>query len=71
MFDYRKFKKDMNIRDHKVTKNGNIITIVPENGTRGFLNAYELVTGYENYLNFKDMSHYNTHIYSARFNIPK
>lgn len=73
MFDYKEFKKEMIKRGHEVSKNGNYITIKPDNNykeyAKGFLSATEVVEGFENCLKFIRMGHFNTWIYSAVFKI--
>ncbi len=73
MFNYKLFKKEMSKRGHKVYKKGNYITIEPNNNykeyAKGFLSAWEVVDGFEDYLKFIFMDHFNTWIYSVRFKI--
>ena len=73
MLDYKKFKKEMENRGHKVHKHGRYITIEPNNNingyTKGFMYAEEIIEGYTEYLKFSSMEHFNTWIYSANFKI--
>ena len=73
MLDYKKFKKEMENRGHKLHKHGRYITIEPNNNingyTKGFMYAEEIIEGYTEYLKFSSMKHFNTWIYSANFKI--
>lgn len=73
MFDYKEFKKEMSKRGHEVHKNGDYITIIPNNNykgySKGFLFATDIIEGFEHGLKFITMDHYNTWIYSAKFKI--
>lgn len=73
MFNYKKFKWDMESRGHEVHKNGSYITIVPDNNYNdygcGFQRATDIVEGYEDDLKLVSMDHYNTTIYSAKFKV--
>lgn len=71
MLDYKKFKKEMETRGHEVHKNGNYITIIPNNNylgyQKGFLFGTEVISGFEEFFNLVWMDHFNTWIYSIRF----
>lgn len=73
MFDYKEFKKEMSKRGHEVHKNGNYLTIIPDNNyegySKGFLYASDVIKGFEHELILIYMHHFNTWIYSARFKI--
>ena len=73
MFDYKKFKKEMEKRGHEVHKNGSYIKIVPNNNYNGygcgFQRATDIVEGYTDDLRLVSMDHYNSIIYSAKFKI--
>lgn len=73
MFDYNKFKEDMQSRGHEVKKKGDYITVEPNNNylgyAKGFLYGTDVVQGWENFLKLIGMDHFNTWIYSIRFKL--
>lgn len=73
MLNYKEFKKEMKRRGHNVYKNGNYITVIPDNNyygySQGFSNAYEIISGFSELLKFVSMDHFNSWIYLARFKI--
>lgn len=73
MFNYKIFKKEMLKRGHKVNKNGNYITIIPNNNYngygQGFLFGTEVVEGFEENLKLIMMDHFNSFIYKIKFKI--
>jgi len=73
LFDYKEFKNEMNNRGHEVHKNGDYITINPNNNyeeySKGFERGTDVIKGFEEYLKLVWMDHYNTWIYSIRFKI--
>ena len=54
MFDYKKFKEDMKNRGHEISKNGNYITIKPNNNylgyAKGFFYGTDIIEGWEDFL---------------------
>lgn len=73
VFDYKTFKQEMCERGHEVHKNGNYITIKPNNNykgyDKGFLFAEDVIEGFSDFLDFVNMEHYNTCIYKCVFKI--
>ena len=73
MFDYKEFKMEMVKRGHEVHKNGSYITIEPNNNyegyAKGFMFATDVISGFENFLQFIRMDHFNTWVFSAKFKI--
>ena len=73
MFNYKEFKKEMSKRGHEVHKNGEYLTIIPNNNykgySKGFLFATDIVEGFEDMLKLLNMDHFNTCIYSVKFKI--
>lgn len=73
MFDYKEFKMEMSKRGHEVHKNGTYITVEPNNNyegyVKGFMFATDVISGFENFLQFIRMDHFNTWIFSAKFKI--
>ena len=73
MFDYKEFKMEMVKRGHEVHKNGSYITIEQNNNyegyAKGFIFATDVISGFENFLQFIRMDHFNTWIFSAKFKI--
>lgn len=73
MLEYKEFKKEMKSRGHRVWKHGSYIEIEPDNNLygygRGFVNAYNVVHGFEDSLRFVSMNHFNSWIYWVRFKI--
>lgn len=69
MFNYGKFKKAMTERGHKVKKNGQYITVCPNNGNEGFEYFEDVIEGFHDGLKLLWCDHFNTHIYSMRYKI--
>lgn len=73
MFNYKEFKKEMQARGHEVHKNGDYITIIPNNNyieyAKGFNCGTDIIEGFDEDLKFVNMEHFNTWIYSATFKI--
>ena len=73
MFNYKEFKKEMSKRGHEVHKNGEYLTIIPNNNykgySKGFLFATDIVEGFEDMLKLLNMDHFNTWIYSVKFKV--
>lgn len=69
----KKFKTEMKRRGHEVHKNGNYVTIIPNNNyteyAKGFLYGTDVIEGFEEYLKLVKMNHFNSWIYSIRFKI--
>lgn len=73
MFNYKKFRKEMKNRGHKVHKRGGKIVIEPNNNyigyAQGFLYVTDVISGFEEHLSFITMDHFNNWIYSIEFRI--
>lgn len=73
MFNYKEFKREMKNRGHRVWKHGCYIEIEPDNNlygySKGFLNAYNVIQGFEDSLKFVSMNNFNSWIYSVKFKI--
>ena len=67
-FDYKKFRREQKIMGHTIHKKGRYITIEPYFKSR-FRTNWEIVWGYEEYLDFVSWDHFNDLVYSITFRI--
>lgn len=70
MFDYKKFKKVMKLKGHKVYKKGIYIKIIPNNNQPqgyGFRFASDVILGFNKDLRLIRMDHFNTEIYFLKY----
>lgn len=68
VFEYKKFRREMRKKGHEIYKKGKYITIYPNNGEKGFLNAYSIIKPYDD-LELVYFDHFNTWVYQAKFKI--
>lgn len=72
MFEYKKFKEEMNKKGYKIRKNGNYIIIaVNKGGFANFTDVFDPDLYYTNNAQLKIIrcEHYNDYIYQIRLKI--